>query len=112
MVADEEAHGVDIEGNLVLRKVLQETANYVNVQYLEKAVNDGAETTKCVSSIASQYDLFIVGRRSDIDMDSPQTEGLTNWSEFPELGVLGDLLASNEVHTRGSVLVVQQQKKL
>ncbi|CAN1171774.1 Cation/H(+) antiporter 4 [Linum perenne] len=108
----EETHSHDIEGNVVLRNVLQETADHLNVHYTEKVVSDGTETSMVVSSIAGQYDLFVVGRRSDIDMDSPQTAGLANWSEFPELGVIGDLLASKDVHTRGSVLVVQQQKKL
>ncbi|CAN0916486.1 Cation/H(+) antiporter 4 [Linum grandiflorum] len=112
MAVDEEAHSVDIEGNAVLRKVLQETANHPNVQYLEKVVNDGSQTARLVSTIAGQYDLFVVGRRSDVDMDSPQTEGLASWSELPELGVIGDLLAAKDVYTRGSVLVVQQQKNL
>ncbi|CAN0916490.1 Cation/H(+) antiporter 4 [Linum grandiflorum] len=103
MAVDEEAHGVDIEGNAVLRKVLQETANHPNVQFLEKTVNDGNQTARLVSAIASQYDLFVIGRRSDVDMDSPQTEGLANWSEFPELGVIGDLLAAKDVYTSGSV---------
>ncbi|CAN1171771.1 Cation/H(+) antiporter 4 [Linum perenne] len=107
-----ETQSHDIEGNVVLKNVLQEIADHLNVHYMEKVVNDGTETAKVVSSVAGQYDLFVVGRRSDIDMDSPQTEGLANWSEFPELGVVGDLLASKDVHTRGSVLVVQQQKKL
>ncbi|CAN1833003.1 Cation/H(+) antiporter 3, partial [Linum perenne] len=110
IVVEEDAHNANTEDNIVLRGVRQEIVEKLNVQYLEKIVSDASETTKLVSSIASQYDLFIVGRRSDIDMDSPQTAGLANWSEFPELGVVGDLLASQDVKTRGSVLVVQQQK--
>ncbi|CAN1171769.1 Cation/H(+) antiporter 3, partial [Linum perenne] len=106
-VVSENAHDSDIEGNMV-----HATSHHLNVQYLKKVVNDGTDTSMLVSSMASQYDLFIVGKRSEIDMDSPQTTGLSNWSEFPELGVIGDLLASNDVQTRGSVLVVQQQKKL
>ncbi|CAN1252878.1 Cation/H(+) antiporter 4 [Linum perenne] len=112
MVVKEDAQNADREGDIVLRGFLQETAEHLNVQYLEKFVSDGSETIKLVTSIASQYDLFVVGRRSDIDIDSPQIGGLANWSEFPELGLIGDLLASNDVQTRGSVLVVQQQKKL
>ncbi|CAN1833005.1 Cation/H(+) antiporter 8 [Linum perenne] len=106
-VVSENAHDFDIEVNMVLA-----TSHHLNVQYLKKVVSDGTDTSMLVSSMASQYDLFIVGKRSEIDMDSPQTAGLSNWSEFPELGVIGDLLASNDVQTRGSVLVVQQQKKL
>ncbi|CAN1833007.1 Cation/H(+) antiporter 3 [Linum perenne] len=106
-VVSENAHDSDIEGNMV-----HATSHHLNLQYLKKVVSDGTDTSMLVSSMASQYDLFIVGKRSEIDMDSPQTTGLSNWSEFPELGVIGDLLASNDVQTRGSVLVVQQQKKI
>ncbi|GFZ01718.1 cation/hydrogen exchanger 14 [Actinidia rufa] len=37
------------------------------------------------------------------------TQGLTEWSECPELGVIGDMLASSDF--RFSVLVVQQQPR-
>ncbi|KAI7979458.1 Cation/H(+) antiporter 15 [Camellia lanceoleosa] len=52
------------------------------------------------------YDLFIVGRGQG--MVSPLTAGLTDWSEFPELGAIGDLLASSDFAATMSVLVVQQ----
>jgi hypothetical protein len=35
--------------------------------------------------------------------------GLTEWNEFPELGFLGDVLASSDSQCHVSVLVVQQQ---
>jgi hypothetical protein len=35
--------------------------------------------------------------------------GLTEWNEFPELGFLGDVLASSDSQCQVSVLVVQQQ---
>jgi hypothetical protein len=52
------------------------------------------------------FGLFIVGRgQGNI---SPLTAGLTDWSECPELGAIGDLLASSDFATIASVLVVQQ----
>lgn len=36
------------------------------------------------------------------------TAGLTDWSECPELGAIGDLLASSDQASIVSVLVVQQ----
>lgn len=45
-------------------------------------------------------------------MESVQTMGLSEWCEFPELGVVGDLLASTDLSSRVSALVVQQQHYL
>ncbi|MCD9645901.1 hypothetical protein HAX54_035257 [Datura stramonium] len=44
--------------------------------------------------------------------DSPLLMGLGEWSECPELGVVGDFLASPDVGITASVLVVQQQREL
>ncbi|GMJ00813.1 ARABIDOPSIS THALIANA CATION/H+ EXCHANGER 3, cation/H+ exchanger 3 [Hibiscus trionum] len=82
-------------------------SNVGNVMYLEEVSNSGPEAARIVQSIADDYDLFIVGRRHGVD--SVQTTGLSEWSELPELGVLGDLLASTDLSTGASVLVVQQQ---
>ena len=42
---------------------------------------------------------------------SPQTSGLAEWNEFPELGIIVDLFASSDISSRTSVFVVQQQKQ-
>jgi hypothetical protein len=78
------------------------------VIYIEEMVKDGPQTALIVRSMADEYDLIIVGRRHNIV--SPQTSGLAEWSEFPELGIIGDLLASSDINSRTSVLVVQQQQ--
>ncbi|XP_057487317.1 cation/H(+) antiporter 15-like [Actinidia eriantha] len=74
--------------------------------YIEKVVNNGDETVSAIKSLDNIHDLYIVGRGKGI-LVSPLTAGLTEWSECPELGVIGDLLASDFVATV-SVLVVQQ----
>ncbi|KAF0905405.1 hypothetical protein E2562_004382 [Oryza meyeriana var. granulata] len=51
------------------------------------------------------------GGESDDVEGSALTSGLSEWSEFPELGVLGDMLASAEFASKVSILVVQQQQK-
>ncbi|KAH0997622.1 hypothetical protein GBA52_021486 [Prunus armeniaca] len=78
------------------------------VIYLEEVVEDGPQTALFLRSIVDDYDLIIVGRRFNVN--SPQTSGLSEWSEFPELGTIGDLLASPDITCRASILVVQQQK--
>uniref|UniRef100_J3KVH9 Uncharacterized protein n=1 Tax=Oryza brachyantha TaxID=4533 RepID=J3KVH9_ORYBR len=61
-----------------------------------------------------QFDLVVVGRRGGGEGDdlegSALTSGLSEWSECPELGVLGDMLASAEFASKVSILVVQQQQ--
>jgi hypothetical protein len=72
-------------------------------------VNDGPGTSSVLRDIANEHDFFIVGRTHDSNL--PQIQGLTNWSEFSELGVIGDLLASPDFESRAGFLVVQQQVK-
>lgn len=54
-----------------------------------------------------EYDLYIVGRREG--MESSLTFGLTEWSDCPELGALGDSLVSSSFTSNISVLIVQQR---
>lgn len=79
-----------------------------DIYYTEKAVKDAAETSGVLKSIASDFDLFIVGRREG--RKSVFTDGLEEWSEFKELGVIGDLLISQDINCQASVLVIQQQQ--
>ncbi|KHN35660.1 Cation/H(+) antiporter 3 [Glycine soja] len=79
---------------------------YVN--YIEKTVKDGPDTALVIRSLVTEYDLIIVGRQAGVE--TPQTSGLLQWSEYPELGVLGDLLASTDAAGKASVFVMQQQR--
>jgi hypothetical protein len=80
--------------------------NDSSVDYLEKVVNNGEETVAAIRTIDDIHDLFIVGRGQG--MISPLTAGLTDWSECPEMGAIGDLLASSDFAATASILVVQQ----
>ncbi|CAA7395291.1 unnamed protein product [Spirodela intermedia] len=81
-------------------------ANDESVVYTEKVVCNGEETVAAIRAMDSIHDLYVVGRGQG--SSSPLTEGLTDWSECPELGVIGDLLASSDFGATVSVLVVQQ----
>lgn len=78
-----------------------------NVRYQEIITKDGSQTACFLREIVNEHDFFIVGRRHGIH--TPQTDGLNNWSEFPELGVVGDFLSSPDFKSNAFVLVVQQQ---
>lgn len=52
------------------------------------------------------YDLYIVGQGSG--KNSPVFERLLEWCDNPELGVIGDIVASTSFGTNSSVLIVQQ----
>ncbi|KAF6155296.1 hypothetical protein GIB67_019822 [Kingdonia uniflora] len=77
-----------------------------SIVYTEKVVNNGEETVAVIRALDSIYDLYIIGRGQG--MVSPLTTGLTDWSECPELGAIGDILASSDFAATVSVLVVQQ----
>ncbi|GAU34311.1 hypothetical protein TSUD_20170 [Trifolium subterraneum] len=79
-----------------------------NVTYEKVGVENTSDTATFISDIANQHDLIIVGRRNG--EKSSQTQALENWIEYPELGVIGDLLASPDTNTKASILVVQQQQ--
>lgn len=79
-----------------------------NSSIIELTVADGIETSKILHSVAYDYDLFLVGRRSGIG--TTVTKGLGDWMEFDEIGIIGDLLASEYFPSRASVLILQQQE--
>ncbi|KAL6130953.1 hypothetical protein ACLB2K_069331 [Fragaria x ananassa] len=78
--------------------------------FLEEVVKDGRETTVLLKSIVDEHDLIIVGRRFQVEC--PQTAGLTEWSDFPELGTIGDLLASPDLNCKASIVVIKHQQQI
>lgn len=98
------------DGQALDAEVLRESKdNRKDVIYIHEMVNDGSETVLICRSMMNEYDLIIVGRQQG--KDSTVTNAINEWSEFPELGSIGDLLAS-EIHSTSSLLVVQQQNSV
>ncbi|CAA7041833.1 unnamed protein product [Microthlaspi erraticum] len=79
-----------------------------SVTYIEKVVNDGQETIAAIRELEdnNSFDLYIVGRGYKVE--TPVTAGLTDWSSSPDLGTIGDTLASSNFTMQASVLVIQQ----
>ncbi|XP_027071017.1 cation/H(+) antiporter 14 [Coffea eugenioides] len=81
------------------------TIGYESVTYKEEMAKDAVGTTRVLRSLEEACDLCIVGRQHA--PDSPLTLGLTDWSECPELGDIGDMLATSDFQF--SLLVVRQR---
>ncbi|RZC63650.1 hypothetical protein C5167_025411 [Papaver somniferum] len=79
-----------------------------NVVYREEEVKDSVEIVTVITSIEYTFDLLIVGKDHDGN-SSELLRALEEWNEFPELGVIGDMLSSPDSRCNGSILVVQQQ---
>uniref|UniRef100_A0A7N1A2A7 Cation/H+ exchanger domain-containing protein n=1 Tax=Kalanchoe fedtschenkoi TaxID=63787 RepID=A0A7N1A2A7_KALFE len=77
------------------------------IGFVEKYVNHGADTVSVLKDMGDMYSLFIVGKGGRDDC--PMTTGLSDWEECPELGKIGDLLASSDLYAAGSILVIQQR---
>ncbi|KAF7842958.1 cation/H(+) antiporter 15 [Senna tora] len=89
-----------------IRDFRKKTSGFESVIFVEKVVNNGEETIGAIGGMRNGFDLFIVGR--DQGVVSPLIDGITDWSECPELGAIGDFLASTDFGTTASVLVIQQ----
>ncbi|KAK1312360.1 Cation/H(+) antiporter 15 [Acorus calamus] len=81
------------------------------VAYREEGVKDGSEVVEVIRALGEDFSLFMVGRR-EMFREGMLTEGLSIWTECPELGLLGDMLASTDFGCKVSVLVVQQQTRI
>ncbi|KAL3530940.1 hypothetical protein ACH5RR_010262 [Cinchona calisaya] len=78
------------------------------VVYREVVVKNGEETVAAIRAMGdNNFDLWIVGRKHEIN--PVIVKGLSDWSNHNELGVIGDYVASSDLDSRASVLVVQQQ---
>ncbi|KAL1545082.1 cation/H(+) symporter 13-like [Salvia divinorum] len=76
------------------------------ITYKEELVRDAIDTTKVIGSVKDyNCNLCVVGRYHDIE--SEILAGINDWSECPELGIIGDMLATPDFQF--SLLVVQQQ---
>ncbi|XP_020258660.1 cation/H(+) antiporter 15-like [Asparagus officinalis] len=80
------------------------------IKYEEKIVEKSEEMLSEITSMEGMYSLFIVGRQRQ-GSTSQLTIGMSEPEDCQELGVIGNLLASSDFISTGSVLVVQQYCK-
>lgn len=82
-------------------------ASNESVAYVEQVTSSAEETVAAIRAMGETHDLYVVGR-SQSEVAASLTAGLTEWAECPELGPIGDLLASSDFAMSVSVLVVHQ----
>lgn len=73
---------------------------------VEQVADNGEEVVKLMSGMEGRYDFYVVGRGQGVV--SPLTSGLSEWSEFPELGALGDILVCSTFAADASVMIVKR----
>ncbi|KAL8141412.1 hypothetical protein V2J09_007433 [Rumex salicifolius] len=108
LVAAGESRDLDALDSAALMDIQRNVLYSKQFSYTEKAVKDGADTAVFLRSTAESYNLVMVGRHCNFACT--QLMGLQDMSEDTELGALGDLLASQDIRCKTSVLVVQQQR--
>lgn len=91
----------------MIDEVRQQNIENQNFVYQEQVVKDGVGLASSLRALENCFDLLIVGRNHQ---SSQILMGLGAWSECPELGVVGDILAAADFGSTASVLVVQQQR--
>lgn len=95
------------QDNIIIEEVREDNFGNENFVYQEQMVKDGVGLASALSGLRDGFDMLMVGRTHQA---TQILKGLSPWSECPELGVVGDMLASPDFGRTSSVLVVQQQK--
>ncbi|KAJ8765386.1 hypothetical protein K2173_012083 [Erythroxylum novogranatense] len=96
-------HRLDME---LINEFRSHKVNDESISYTETFADNAEETVALIREMGNAFDLYIVGRGQG--STSPLIAGLMEWSEYLELGAIGDLLASSDFAATVSVLVVQQ----
>ncbi|XP_074274282.1 cation/H(+) antiporter 15-like [Silene latifolia] len=92
-----------------LKDFHEKNADNKSIHYIEKLANTGNEAISILREMHQDCSLYIIGRsQSQI---YPLIAGLEVWSEYKELGPLGDILVTSDFSTNSSVLVIQQYNK-
>uniref|UniRef100_A0A803MDQ8 Uncharacterized protein n=2 Tax=Chenopodium quinoa TaxID=63459 RepID=A0A803MDQ8_CHEQI len=92
--------------NEFLMDFQEQTSYDRSICYLEKFINCPGEIISSLREMGHDFDLYMVGKGQS-RLSFP-TIGLVKWSEFRELGPIGDILITSEFTSTASVLVMQQ----
>lgn len=90
----------------VVHRYCEENMGNERFTYMEETMKDGVGLSTFLKDIHG-FDLILVGREHP---ESPIFIGMEQWSEYPELGVVPDMLASSDCASTASILVIQQHR--
>ncbi|KAK9152426.1 hypothetical protein Syun_010735 [Stephania yunnanensis] len=79
------------------------------IRYKEEVVKNGEGLAEQIKGLGYNYDYLIVGKHQR--KESQLFYGLDEWSECPELGIVGDMLASPDCEGTCSILIVDANPK-
>lgn len=86
---------------------LKAVNNEDSITYSEKEIHASDDVTEVLNELNDfGYDLYVLGQGAG--RNSTVLTELMKWTDCPELGVIGDMVASNSFGSRSSLLVVQQ----
>lgn len=86
---------------------LKAVNNEDSITYSEKEVHTCDDITEMLNELDNVgYDLYVLGQGAG--RNSTVLVDLMKWTDCPELGIIGDMVASNSFGSSSSVLVVQQ----
>ena len=98
----------DLDAEMIKEfKLIMATSENKHWTYEEEIASDCVGLINVIRTMEHDSDLILVGRRHD--GDSALFVGLNEWNEYPELGFIGDMLASSDSSGAVAVLVIQQQ---
>ncbi|KAI4382885.1 hypothetical protein MLD38_008788 [Melastoma candidum] len=89
--------------DLLINQFLHEKGKIETDTYQEISAENAGDVMQKLLGVDLSYDLIIVGRKRKNSLLAEDM--MRDWSENPELGVLGDLISSD--HFQASVLVMQ-----
>lgn len=86
---------------------LKAVNNEDTITYAEREVHTSDDIPQVLNELdRGGFDLYILGHGKG--RNSLVLSNLLDWADCPELGVIGDMLASNSFGSNSSILVVQQ----
>lgn len=86
---------------------LKAVNNEDSITYAQREVHTSDAIPQLLNELdKGEYDLYILGQGKG--RNSLVLSNLLEWTDCPELGVIGDMLASNSFGSSSSILVVQQ----
>ncbi|KAF5183274.1 Cation/H(+) antiporter, partial [Thalictrum thalictroides] len=81
--------------NDVTDEFKRKNAHNNRIKYREEVLRDGEGVAAVIRELGNIFNLMMVGRHHKAD--SRLLSGLNEWNECPELGIVGDMLASPDL---------------